>query len=691
MISDFSFVGLWWAILFLLGVSGMPLAGLFFKNFPDKGYAFSKIISIAVPGYLMFLLSTVGVLKFSLPNIFLILTLFIIFNTLLLKTQPNFWSDISKNKKLLFKEEMLFALGLIFWAYIRAHQPDIRGLEKFMDFGFINSLLRSEYLPPSDMWFAGEKINYYWFGHFVVAFLTKLSAIKPSVSYNLMLGSILGISLSGSFSLIYTLLFNLKVRLGPRTVVAGALISAMLLNFAGNLHTPYYLIREGRSNYWYPDATRFIGYNPDVDDKTIHEFPLYSYVVADLHAHLINLPFVLLYIAILYTFVGSNTAFEKSSKSARGRSSFGLEIRNYREILLLGFILGIMFMTSTWDFGNYILLSGLTFLIFNIKKYSLSINVFFVSAGEVLSVFFLGIIFSLPFILNFKSIAEGVDFVHTRSPIWQLMLLWGIPAVLAVTFTIMARQIGFKKLKREDLFVFSMLISSWVLIAIPEIIYVKDIYIASHYRANTMFKLTYQAFVMSYLSSGYVAIRTIHLQNSGVWRGAAVGIFALTFSAVMTYPNIAIKSYYEGVSNYRGLDGEMWLERQYPEYYDVLLYLRENVEKNSIILEAPGDSYTDYNVISSYSGIPTVSGWFVHEWLWRGSADFPQQRVVDITQIYNSSDPELTKNLLRKYSVDFVIVGAFEKEKFTNINEVKFADIAEGVFKSGNTSVYKIN
>ena len=38
--------------------------------------------------------------------------------------------------------------------------------------------------------------------------------------------------------------------------------------------------------YWYPNATRFI-------HNTIHEFPLYSFVVSDLHGHVLDIPIVL--------------------------------------------------------------------------------------------------------------------------------------------------------------------------------------------------------------------------------------------------------------------------------------------------------------------------------------------------------------------------------------------------------------
>jgi len=70
-----------------------------------------------------------------------------------------------------------------------------------MDYGFINSILRSPTMPPKDMWFAGQSINYYYFGHFITALLTKLSGINSTITYNLMVSSIFAFSFLGTFSL----------------------------------------------------------------------------------------------------------------------------------------------------------------------------------------------------------------------------------------------------------------------------------------------------------------------------------------------------------------------------------------------------------------------------------------------------------------------------------------------------------
>ena len=57
---------------------------------------------------------------------------------------------------------------------------------------------------------------------------------------------------------------------------------------------------KGDYTYWFPNSTRYIGYYPAGNDKTIHEFPSYSFVLGDLHAHVVNLMFVVALISLVY-------------------------------------------------------------------------------------------------------------------------------------------------------------------------------------------------------------------------------------------------------------------------------------------------------------------------------------------------------------------------------------------------------
>lgn len=675
--SDLVYILNWWSLFLLLSIVSFPLCWVLFKKFTDVGYGFSKTIGVLAISYIIFLFSIIKILPFERFSLYLVVLLFASVNLVIFtKNKTAILDSLKKNKRAVIFQEVLFTIGLIFWSYVRAHQPDINGLEKFMDYGFINSILRSKFLPPADMWYAGSSINYYWFGHFYTAVMTKLSNIPPSITYNLMIATILGLTLTSAFSIVSTLVKSLKLKLDKRVIFAAGALSALLLTFGGNFHTPIYALKNGVAKYWYPDATRFIGYNPETNDKTIHEFPLYSFVVSDLHPHLMNLPFVLLYIALLFGFL-SNIKVKKWTP------------KSLVQIIPLGFLLGIFFMTSTWDFGNYLLTTGFVFLLFNLKRKGFNLAAIIQTAIPGVLVFLLGIITALPFIIHFDSIAQGIAFVNARSPLWQLTVLWGFPAILTAIFIALINKT--RKIDLPDIFVVSLLVSSWVLILVPEIIYVKDIYIASHHRANTMFKLTYQAFVMFYLSSGYIAVRTLLWLKNNVVKISLLLFYALAFASILWYPNFAVKSYYGDLKTYKGLSGETWLSDRYPEIYKSVLWFRKNVSGQPTILEAPGDSYTDFNVISSYTGLPTVSGWFVHEWLWRGSAEVPQKRVTDIEQIYTSSDVQLTKVLLQKYNVEYLVVGEFEHQKYPNLNEQKLRQLGSTVFSSGNTKVFKLN
>ncbi|MBU1032171.1 hypothetical protein KKE03_04615, partial [Patescibacteria group bacterium] len=162
-ISDLILFSNWYLILFFIGLVFLPTTVIIFSSFFDKGYAFSKVIGIITISFLIWLLASLHILTFSTLNIFLIVIASIIFHLFLL-FKKNLKAVIQNNLKIFLLEEFIFAAGFIFWVFIRAHQPDIHGLEKFMDFGFVNSILRSDYFPPKDMWLTPFTINYYYFG-----------------------------------------------------------------------------------------------------------------------------------------------------------------------------------------------------------------------------------------------------------------------------------------------------------------------------------------------------------------------------------------------------------------------------------------------------------------------------------------------------------------------------------------------
>jgi len=665
MFSDISSIAVWWLTIFVIGLINFPILWIIFNKKTSLAHGFARIFGIVLSGYVVFLLSTFHIVPFTRFTILAtILFLGIVNFAIGKKYIREIKGGLKKNLRKVLIQEILFAFGLLLWSLVRGYAPEARGLEKFMDFGFVNVIANTKYLPPADMWAAGEIINYYWFGHYLTAFIAKLSAVTISKTYNLMLATIMGLTLSGTFSLTISLVRNFLPK-HKRLLFIG-IVSAILVTFGGNFHSTLYIAKDGIDNYWYPDATRFIGYNPDVDDKTIHEFPLYSFVVSDLHAHLIDLPIVLLFLGLVWSSLTSKRIFFNSG--------------------VLGLVLGIMFTVNAWDYPIYLMVAGFVYLIVNLAKNQSLPKTLLETIKPITTIIFFSVLAALPFLVNFRSIAQGIDFVNSRTPLWQLAVLWGFPFLLTIFFLYSF----VKKRRLADYFVMGIFVSSWCLIFIPEIIYVKDIYIASHHRANTMFKLTYQAFVMFYLSSGFVFIRFINSFTKNARTVVSTLMFVL-YSSLLIYPFVATKTYYADYKNYKGLNSETWIADIYPGYYGAIGWLRENSPTDSIILEAQGDSYTDYNLVSAYTGLPTIQGWFVHEWLWRGSSEFSQDRSQEVETIYTTSHAQTAKSLLDKYGVDYILVGKNEKEKYPQLNEVKFEQLGEVVFALEDTRLYKTN
>jgi uncharacterized membrane protein len=705
MFNDFFIIVFWWLLLFVLGVINLPLAWWLFRKFFDLGYIFAKILAILLVSYFVWLISSLRILPFSTISIWLTLIALALINLLIArKFKKELVKDIRGTIKILLFEEVLFFTCLAFWAFIRGYQPDINGLEKFMDFGFMNSILRSDYFPPADMWMSGKTINYYYFGHLVAAVLTKLSGLKSAITYNLMLATIFGLSFVAGFSLsanfLHRFLLSKKRKIRWQIIFIAGILSALLLTLGGNLHTAAWhlipAIKGDSQFYWYPDATRFIGYNPPTEDKTIHEFPIYSFVVSDLHGHVSDIPFVLLLLGLLFSFLIS-----------KNQTPYAIAKRQaplIRYTPLLALVLAAMYMTNSWDLPIYLLITGLVLLYFNYlppkvdpplaEKSKWKIETFINTAIYSLAILFLAIIFGLPFHLNFRQIAQGVALVNAHSFWWQLLVLWGYQWMLC--FSLMAF-LGLKKWRSKkyqpqtsDIFVFILLVIAFTLIVLPEIIYVKDIYIPSYHRANTMFKLVYQSFVMYALVSGYIIARVLINVKKRIIKLLLVTCYLLLVTSVLSYPYFAIRGYYGTLKNYRGLDGLTFLEQKYPEDFQTLEWIEENIQGQPVLLEAVGDSYTEFNRLSMASGLPTVEGWLVHEWLWRGSFDEPGKRAGEVQKIYESPSPDEVKLLISKYGVEYIYIGGMERQKY-QVAEEKFEALGEIVFQEGNSKLYKIN
>lgn len=703
----------WWAILLILGIVFLPLTVFLFRRFTDKGYLFSKIIGAIAISYLSLVLGELHILPFSLFSLWVILVVFLFINLFIFK---RFFSlsvkQLIKIVKIPLLEELIFLLALTFWSFIRGFQPDIHGLEKFMDFGFVNSILRSTYFPPKDMWMAPLTINYYYFGHLVTAVLTRFSMIPSFITFNLMVATIFAFTFSVGFSLggnLWTLFRkNQNVKIKKIPFIISGFLSAFLLTFAGNLHTlytfftpyqndtpvpPWQLIFSPQTfpnSYWYPNATRFIYH-------TIHEFPIYSFVVSDLHGHVLDIPFVLLMIATLL--IVFTTPQEK--------------FKLYRFAILLGAINAILYMTNAWDGLIYLLFSEVI-LIYKIEKNSIvgiikevlsikALNSFLILLASFITI-------SLPFSLFFKPFASQIgincapEFLLKLgnigpiifeqgycqySPWWQLLILYGFFFFWIISFLVLLWKQRKGKEHQLDNFIFLLSFLAVLLIIAPEFVYLKDIY-TTYFRANTMFKLVYQAFIILSLSSAYMLLRIFTAIKRNIFALLYITISCVLLVIVGIYPYFAITSYYNNLKEFHGLDGITYLKTISVGDYEAVNWMNSHISGQPTILEAQGDSYTDYERISSNTGLPTVFGWTVHEWLWRGTYDIVPPRIADVENLYELHNLDQTKKLLKKYQVQYVYIGDMERTKYPQLDENKFKQLGKVVYQNSSVTIYKI-
>ncbi|MBT4652809.1 MAG: hypothetical protein HN981_00880 [Candidatus Pacebacteria bacterium] len=677
------------ASTFLFQIVGMGILFSFFKKneITSELWAWGRIVSWLSIGLILWFLShLVGVnTDLGFWSVFTGLLFYLFFRKskgkVNLKTQLK--EFIQKNKKEIFMYEFVFLLGFLFLGLMRTYNPHVLDLEKFMDAGLMQRYITSPTLPIEDMWLAGEKINYYTFGHFLGSLMLRFWHVSVEFGYNFLLAYILGLMCIESFALSRVLLRPFLTNKKNRNILLAfvGLLTLLLVNFGGNSHPLWYLLKnKSFEKYWYPDATRFI-------ERTIHEFPAYSYIVSDIHAHVWGLPIVLLMLFFSWQWMQSIVKAKKLKEITFKKI---ISTQWFKEAVVLGGILGILAMTSTWDMMIYGLFLGILGLLL-LVNFTEKINLFILSgAGAVVTA--AGVV-SL-WLLNFTSISQGVFSVYERSPFWQLLVLWGGHFSLSLLSIFLVYHFFFRKKKKayEFLFLVSMSIIAFILLLLPEVIYFKDIY-PNHPRANTMFKFTFQAFIfMSFLvvwGLGFL-LQKKHLKKIALYIKIPLLIIFFGFiTTTLTYPFLAYPSYYGHFKTRDGWNGLSWMIKEFPDDYQAIMWLRRQNFKDSVILEAVGESYTKKARVSTFTGIPTVLGWRVHEWLWRGGFSIPGQRTTEVKIMYEKPLSLEAQNLFDRYKVKYVFVGSQEKKTYT-LDIENILELGTVIYSEGGTFIIKL-
>lgn len=707
----------WYLLAAVLGVVGMAVTGRLFRGFADKGWMFSKVVSITITGFLTWFLVSIKLLKFTTVTCVGITVVFGIVCILLYEKQRKAGYDCLPidNLDLVYIEEILFFAVFLMWTYLAGFHPAAHGTEKFMDYGFMEAMMRSKTLPAIDIWYSQGKINYYYGGQYFAVFLTKLSGTQVELTYNLMRTFVAAFAFVLPFSLVRQMtvdmqgkkVYGWKKRLPSIT----GFIAGLAVSIAGNMHYVVYaqiipLIQKLKGqevdSYWFPDATRYIGFNPDVPDKTIHEFPCYSFVLGDLHAHVVNIMFVLLLLGLLYAWTQKvrNTT---PSVEKLGAKKFWMQQLLMPHILAAAMLLGMFHWTNYWDFVIYYVVTGGTVLFMNIICLKGDIKrIIAVTAAQAVEIFTVATVIILPFTLQFTTMVQGVRLAQNHSLPHHLLILWGLPTILTLVFVISLivgklKRLNHKSLYRlmkairtPDLFAVIMGLCAIGLVAIPELVYVRDIYENGNARANTMFKLTYQAYIMFGMTMAYVIFRLLFVNRRKILK--AVGVIGLALLLwTCGYFGKSVDSWFGQVldpSQYKGLNATAFLETDYAEDVGAIRWLKENIEGSPVILEANGDSYSEYERVSAMTGLPTVMGWYVHEWLWRNDVADLNAKADEIETIYTSTNAAEVQMLVEKYDISYIFVGSCEREKYADLNNEVLQSLGEIVYQDPDYETY---
>ncbi len=377
----------WYVFIFVLGVATYPLARLALPGLGVGAYALSRILGLSLLAYFSWLAGSVG-LTYSRTTIGLVFALVTVAGLAVgWLRRAELLEEWRVNRRFFLTVELIFLGFFLFDLFIRLGNPDLwhpsKGGERPMDFSYFNAILKGSSFPAYDPWFAGGYINYYYYGFVLVGTPVKLLGIVPSIAYNLLLPTLFALVGVGAFAVVHQLMQSTTREpqgAGPdrpldMRIIAG-LFAAFMTVAIGNLGTirmifqgfqrmaaPGGIIDEanilqrwiwafkgffnsltggmlpfGRGE-WYWNPSRVMPPN----DMAITEFPLFTFLYGDLHAHMIVLPLALFVLAWAVSIIKSRARMTRVEWVA--------------SFFVGGLMAGAIYPTNLSDMYTYLLLA----------------------------------------------------------------------------------------------------------------------------------------------------------------------------------------------------------------------------------------------------------------------------------------------------------------------------------------------
>jgi len=474
----------WWLVVELLGLVTFPMAFVIFRDLHDRGLFLSKTLGILLLAYPVWLAASLKALPYNRLTIAgMLLLLAAISAAIWWAKRQEIAAFLRQRYKLVVGAEALFLVAYLLFCFIRLLNPDLwqpwTGGEKPMEFAFLNAIIRSTYFPPYDPYYAGGTINYYYYGQYLVATLIKLTGIVPAVAFNLAVPMLFALTVTGVFGValslvkedegggplpgisraaqgssaliyLYPFLASLFVavigNLDGMVQLVDGLSRNSNIGFKSNIPGWEGLVRlvtgllatvtQGRPlpafDYW--RSTRII-------PGTINEFPFFSFLFADLHPHMIGIPFTVLVLGLALNLVlGSRHAgIAWSEARLWPLGAVCMTAYGFSSWLVLAIALGSLAAINSWDLPTYL---GIIFCALLIRwgtnrAWGLewgALPGLIVRFGAVAA---LSLLLYAPFFQRYQALYVGLDLTQYRTKLADYWQIFGFFLFILASFLVL--------------------------------------------------------------------------------------------------------------------------------------------------------------------------------------------------------------------------------------------------------------
>jgi YYY domain-containing protein len=420
---------IWYFIISVIGLIAWPGLYVLLPSLPDRGYSISKAAGLLVCGYVFWVLGILGVLVNTVGAIVFSIVLVAAVSAGLYFSNPDRqetlvdWLKAHVSYVLVY--EALFLGAFAFWAVVRAYNPELNSTEKPMELAFLNGILKSPRFPAYDPWLSGYSISYYYFGYVIIAMVAKLAGNIGSIAFNLAIALLFALTLAGSYGLASNLLAARRKIISD--TVSG-LLAPIMIGVMGNWEGFLELVRAWNLSFvpiafwqwldiedltvplnkilWPPDMWRFWWWwrasrviqdrdltGMSIGLQPIDEFPFFSFLLGDMHPHVLALPFILLALALAFNLLNQEREIDK------------------QQIGLYALCFGGLAFLNTWDFPIYTFVLAACMLVPLLAgplRDKFNWNLLWAKVYPLFAITGIGILLYLPWYISFRSQLGGI-------------------------------------------------------------------------------------------------------------------------------------------------------------------------------------------------------------------------------------------------------------------------------------------